>query len=238
MGFPLGLYFPREKARNEPPGGKSYQGPLHLVREELDFRVRPDRKYDIPRLGSRFGELTITGFMCTKYDAVAKVVVQCSCGRPEHEVYVYNLYKKKSTRCDSCAKKQTGYWKKKYMGYAEILPDDGHRSRLLDRISAIINRCENPHSSSFKWYGERGIRFEFEDRRTCLAHLITLPGWDDPSLEIDRVDNSKGYARGNLRFIARRENLANRRDVTSQERRIAELERELQYLRSTGMRTE
>jgi hypothetical protein len=68
------------------------------------------------------------------------------------------------------------------------------------------------------------------DRRAYLAYLITLPGWDDPSLELDRVDVDKGYERGNLRFITKRENRNNQRSVRELQQRVDELEARLRHL--------
>jgi hypothetical protein len=40
---------------------------------------------------------------------------------------------------------------------------------------------------------------------------VSLPGWNDASLDIDRIDNNKGYERNNLRFVPRQINLRNKR---------------------------
>jgi hypothetical protein len=161
------------------------------------------------------------------------VRVQCSCGAPPHTVFDYNLRKGKSTRCNACAKAKTGYWRKTYRSYADVVPDDEHRERLLNRISSCIARCHNPHDAGYSNYGGRGI-FVFEpwrtDRRAFLAYLITLEGWDQPRLELDREDVDKGYEPGNLRFITRRENQGNRRTVRELQQRISELEAHIRHL--------
>jgi hypothetical protein len=140
------------------------------------------------------------------------------------------LRKGASTRCNACAKKAAGYWRKQYHGYADICPDQAHRTRLLDRISACINRCGNPSDAGYRNYGGRGIKVFapwLEDRRAFLAYLVTLPGWDNPILELDRTEVDGGYEPGNLRFITKQVNQANRRKVGRMQQRILDLEASL-----------
>ena len=114
------------------------------------------------------------------------------------------------------------YWK-----YTLAMPDDGHRTRLLNRLSSAISRCHNPKNAQFRAYGGRGIHVyqEWRDDRTAfLRYVQTCEGWDNPALEMDREDNSGGYVPGNIRFLSRRENLQN-------VRRIHVLEAEIQRLR-------
>ncbi len=209
-------------------------GSLSVVREPLAPRVGcgSKRTIPIPGIGERFGELVVTGYLLGARGGVVFIVVQCSCNGPEHTVYDYNLRKGKSTRCNACAKKRGGYWRKRYTGYADILPDDVHRTRLLDRISAIIDRCRNPNSRNWTHYGGRGIGVHapwVEDRRAFLRYLIGLDGWDNPSLDIDRADNERGYEPGNLRFVTRKANAANRREMSVLQRRVHELEARLRH---------
>lgn len=85
----------------------------------------------------------------------------------------------------------------------------------------------------YEHYGARGIRIYaawLADRRAFLAHLVTLDGWDVPSLELDRIDVNKGYEPGNLRFVSRSENLRNKRQVGVMQARILELEARVRYL--------
>lgn len=190
------------------------------------------RKHPLPSIGDRFGELTVLGLERQRrgacdYDMVR---VQCSCGAEPHLVFDYNLRKGRSTRCNACAKKQSAYWRKTYSGYADLCSDDASRVRLLDRISAAISRCHNPNDGGFRNYGGRGISV-YEpwraDRKGFLAHLLTLDGWDNKKLDMDRIDVEKGYEPGNLRFITRRENCNNKRTINEMQLRIHELEERL-----------
>lgn len=185
------------------------------------------RKLEPPSPGDRFGQLIVVGFRLGSAGGIKGVVVKCSCGADPHVVNISNLRGGRTTRCSTCAKRQSGHWIKSYFAYADIAPDDGHRRRLLNRISACINRCHNPNDSGYPNYGERGIHVHEPwrtDRRAFLQHLVTLDGWDNPKLELDREKVDRGYEPGNLRFVTREVNAGNRRKVRELQRRIAVLE--------------
>lgn len=187
-------------------------------------RTRFKRKHPLPSIGDRFGSLTVVAHPDRPS---ALVWVACDCGAPRHRVYDYNLRKGRSTACNVCAKKKTGHWIKNFWAYADIVPDDKHRRRLLNRISACINRCENEKDSAYANYGGRGIRVWspwVKDRRAFLSYLVSLDGWELADLELDRVNVDLGYAPGNLRFVTRQQNRRNKRTVSELQRRVLELE--------------
>lgn len=114
------------------------------------------------------------------------------------------------------------------------MSDDMHRARLLNRLSSIIHRCTNPNCRVYPSYGGRGIKVYDEwtkDRWAFLRYVQTLPGWDDPELQLDRIDNDSGYVPGNLRFVTRSENLKNKRHVNVMSQKIISLEKENAKLR-------
>lgn len=195
-------------------------------------RTRFKRKHPLPRVGDRFGELTVVAVELGDAGGLARVVVQCSCGAAPHSAHVSNLRAGKSTRCNRCAKKASARGVKRYWKYADVVPDDEHRRRLLNRIAACLGRCHRETDPVYANYGGRGIAV-YEpwrnDRRSFLAYLVTLEGWDRPELELDRENVDRGYEPGNLRFITKRENRANRRSIQDLQRRVDELERRLRH---------
>ena len=188
-----------------------------------------------PSIGDRFGQLTVLGTEIRIQGACRQrvVQVQCDCGAAPHGVYIHNLFKGASTRCPVCAKKASSFWRKDFFKYADACPDDSHRRRLLNRLSACKNRCHNPKDKGYPNYGGRGIHL-FEpwrtDKAAFLRYVLTLSGWDQPRLELDRVDVNKGYEPNNLRFISKQENCNNKRSVQEMQRYILELEARIRHL--------
>ena len=231
MGDTLGTDLPGKKAGHKPGWRRDDPGSQDQLRRFLEggAATRFQRKHPLPSVGDRFGELTIRRIELTERGGLAGIFAQCSCGAPEHEVHHGNLLKGASTRCNKCAVKQSGKTRKMYWKYAEIVPDDEHRRRLLNRISACNTRCRPDGHAN---YGGRGIRVYEpwrKDRAAFLRYLISLPGWDVPEFEIDRIDCDGDYAPGNLRFVSRTENMLNKRSVQEMQQRIDDLERRLRH---------
>lgn len=85
------------------------------------------------------------------------------------------------------------------------------QQRLLRRVDGVIQRCIKKRT---KGHSERGIRvYEpwLADREAFVAYLMNLPDHDISELELDRINNDGHYEPGNLRFVTRKENQANRR---------------------------
>jgi hypothetical protein len=234
MGWDIMGYTQRCGGSEDTPNNKrrryeSNAGSFDKNRENMESgrATRYKRKYALPSIGDVFGELTVLGFNFGNAGGVQSIQVQCSCGAPPHNVQASNLRLGKSTRCNACAKKASGYYTKHFWGYADVVPDEAHRRRLLNRISACINRCRNPNDAAWPNYGGRGIRVHpawVSDRKEYLRYLVSLDGWDKPNLELDRIDCDGDYAPGNLRFITKAENAKNKRSVPAMQSRIAELE--------------
>jgi hypothetical protein len=75
----------------------------------------------------------------------------------------------------------------------------------------MMSRCYKPSNKSYVDYGQRGISVypEWHDVECFVKDVEPL--WE-PGLQMDRVDNSRGYEPGNIRFISCRQNQRNRRD--------------------------
>ena len=105
----------------------------------------------------------------------------------------------RSTGCQSCAEAETPMYR-----------------WLRKRLQAAKDRCTNSSHKQWRRYGGRGITFDFSSVRAatewCLRNL-DLPSEPTRRLELDRIENNKGYAAGNLRLTSRAENQINR-DIT------------------------
>lgn len=123
-----------------------------------------------------------------------------------------NLLSGKTVQCKLCNVK-AGHETSTKSRWGGTLPDK-FDLYLKSRWDSIKSRCEDPTSKNYRRYGGRGIRLsdEFQDPRVFVAYVKSLPN-ASPDLEIDRRDNSRGYERGNLRWVDRKTN-TNNRDVT------------------------
>ena len=194
--------------------------------------TRFKQKYPPPGAGVRFGQLTVIN--TSRENGRVRVEVQCDCGAESHKVEWSNLRAGKTTRCNACAKIKSLKTKhvKYYWKYADALPDKEHRRRLLNRLSAAIGRCTRPNNKQYPNYGGRGIKvcdLWVKDKAAFLRHVVTIEGWDDPKLEMDRADVNGDYEPGNIRFITKSKNALNKRSVQEMQSRIDELERRLRH---------
>jgi hypothetical protein len=91
--------------------------------------------------------------------------------------------------------------------------DSAKKSPLWRRWGSIKSRCYNHKSPNYKWYGGRGITLEeyFHDFRNFEKWIIDNLGLPKEGLSLDRIDNDKGYQRGNLRWATGTEQNLNRR---------------------------
>lgn len=233
----------RTRSTDDPviPGSVRYAGPRNPDGTWVAGVARgPYRPFAFP-VGSKFGELTVIRWEhYTSKDGKPwgyRPVCRCVCGA-ESMVYTSSLKSGRSTRCNACAKVAAST--KRYWVYRDAMPDDEHRTRLLNRLSAAISRCGNPNDASYKHYGRRGISVCSSwrtDRTEFLRYVQTLPGWDVSELEFDRIDNNLGYTPGNVRFVSKSGNLRNKRRVEDLEQRIRDLEADNANLRSRKCRT-
>lgn len=81
---------------------------------------------------------------------------------------------------------------------------------------SVKTRCNNKKRADYCYYGGRGICLseEFHNFEVFFEYLISLPDYKNREankLTLDRIDNSKNYERGNLRWVSRKIQANNRR---------------------------
>ena len=152
--------------------------------------------------GDVFGKWTVIEYAAGSH---AKVKCGCSCGTTQY-VSGHSLTRKENQGCLKCKGGQ------KYV--YPPLKDHPAYPRIIVKIHNIFRRCYNPASDHFEHYGGRGIGVYLpwhKDRAAMVKYITSLPGWDDPALQLDRENNDGDYAPGNLRFVSRSVNILNRR---------------------------
>ena len=81
------------------------------------------------------------------------------------------------------------------------------------RWLSITQRCNNPKCGNYRNYGARGILLA-EDLRAFVdfcTYVEALPDYDPVNRSLDRIDNHKGYEKGNLRWVLQSVQIANQR---------------------------
>lgn len=73
-------------------------------------------------------------------------------------------------------------------------------------------RCHNPKNKRYPLYGARGITVCQEWRKSFQAFLDYLGPRPSKSLQLDRIDNNKGYEPGNVRWATQVQQVRNRRN--------------------------
>ena len=71
-------------------------------------------------------------------------------------------------------------------------------------------RCYNKNVKCYKYYGGKGIEMceEWKSDFSCFFNWMVENNWHI-GLEIDRIDNSKGYNPDNCRLITHKKNMLN-----------------------------
>jgi hypothetical protein len=82
---------------------------------------------------------------------------------------------------------------------------------LQKRLAAAKQRCENPKARNYHLYGGRGIKFNFPSVLSAGIWILKNVENVRQDLEMDRIDNDGNYEKGNIRFVPRSINQANRR---------------------------
>ena len=72
-------------------------------------------------------------------------------------------------------------------------------------------RCYSPSDTSYPKYGARGITVADEWRNDFPAFLAYIGPKPSPRHTIDRIDGTKGYVPGNVRWATYHEQAVNRR---------------------------
>ena len=150
--------------------------------------------------GRKYGRLTVTG-----YAGQSKWTCRCDCGR---------MITTLTDSLNSGKTKSCGCLRKELMA-RKSTKHGGATDPLYYVLNQMHQRCENPKSKDYKWYGAEG-------KSVCpewsLENFQAFREWAIATgyrkgLTIDRIDPEKGYSPDNCRWITIEEQQRNRRDT-------------------------
>lgn len=150
--------------------------------------------------GQRFGRLVVVSRGKDASGGSRRYNCKCDCGN-EKLISAYSLANGHTTSCGCLRKEQV----------AERFSSHGMSATpAYNRWANMIQRCTNPNSQNYGWYGGRGITVC--DSWLCFENFYADMG-DVPfeGAEIDRIDNEKGYSRENCRWTTHKINSRNTR---------------------------
>lgn len=152
--------------------------------------------------GHKYGKLTVLQYTKTvSSNGMSYYLCICDCGN-KTEVSHGNLRSGHTESC-GCLTRRTG----------KDNPNSTHCMVFTKEYKAwnkIKERCFNKNDKSYPDYGAKGVLLD-EDLRLSFEKFYEEVG-QAPSKEhsIDRIDNNKGYTRGNMRWATKAEQSRNR----------------------------
>lgn len=152
--------------------------------------------------GAVFGRLKVASRISEIGEKPVKWKCKCSCG----EVVVVSQGHLTSGHTKSCGCLSDEIKR------TSCITHGMSKSKTYSVWSAMIRRCYNKNSTTYKWYGARGIKVcdAWRDFSVFLRDMGVSPD----GLEIDRIDNNGNYEPSNCRWVTHAENCQNRRTST------------------------
>jgi len=154
-------------------------------------------------LGHRFERLVVVGRSERISSAGALWVCQCDCGGQT----VTTSLKLRNGHTKSCGCHRREMLSNLQHGYSRV------KSRTYKSWKEMRQRCKNPNSDKWQWYGGRGISIcaEWENFETFLGDMGERP----EGMTLDRIDSDGNYCKANCRWATPKQQAETNRGVFS-----------------------
>lgn len=169
------------------------------------------RKLDLK--GKKYNKLTAIEEVGKDKSGTYRWLCKCDCGGTV--IVKTSELKNGHVKSCGCAKSEAAKRRIKDTGFAFCNSRKTHgmsNTRIYRIWKDIKRRVKNPNRQNYKFYGARGITIcqEWEESFEAFYEWAIKNGYED-NLEIDRIDNDKGYCPKNCHWVTRAENSNNKR---------------------------
>jgi hypothetical protein len=149
-------------------------------------------------IGKSYGKWTIIKFIDI-HRKLMRFEARCECGTLGIHAAA-DLRSGKSKQCTTCHNRENARNNTRH---------GMHRTLLYKTWSAMLDRCRREASTTYKYYGGRGIKVC--DRWYKFENFYADMGERPKGLQLDRRDNMGDYEPGNCQWVTPKENSNNRR---------------------------